>query len=156
VLRTSSAIIATSVTLDCAYELLGSETPATVQYGIATGQGFIASVGKVGPCTVREKQKKCPMGGQSQSVVIGEGMNRVIPYADAFGAGYYAGLAGPGMEPFYMSDNLRWINEAMDEECRILDIGPDSRPIPSPYYLMELQQIRNRGCKWYYPVPWGR
>jgi hypothetical protein len=49
-----------------------------------------------------------------------------------------------------MLNNRIWINEVMDDECKILDGGPATGrtnfPDPtSPYYIMELQQIEERG-----------
>ena len=90
----------------------------------------------------------CTLGGAIGAVVIGEGMNRVIPYAVSIGAGYYN--PPPGPRELSMLNNKIWINEVMDDECKILDGGPETgrtcfRDPTSPYYIMEPQQIEQRG-----------
>lgn len=62
--------------------------------------------------------------------------------------------APPGTpESGYMSHNLLWINGVMDRHGMIINIGPqpgrELYPNPtSPYYRMELEQIRIRN----YPI----
>jgi hypothetical protein len=49
-----------------------------------------------------------------------------------------------------MAENRQWINERMDEGCKIYDCGAApgraNYPAPtSPYYRMELEEIAKRG-----------
>ena len=97
-------------------------------------------------CTA--KLKVCKLGGEIGAVVIGEGMKRIIPYAESIGAGYYSPPEAP--EEMWMQNNENWINQVMDEGCKILDGGPEpgrpNFPEPtSPYYEKELEQIVKRG-----------
>ena len=73
---------------------------------------------------------------------------RIRPYAISIGAGYYNPPAAPS--EMWMENNRIWINEVMDQDCKILNGGPEfgrpSYPAPdSPYYIMELLEIAERG-----------
>ena len=91
--------------------------------------------------------------GAQEAIVIGEGMaDRVIPTAQARGASWYNPTKTPPEK--WMENNRRWINEKMDQGCRILDCGPApgraNYPNPtSPYYKTELEQINQRGYQNY-------
>jgi hypothetical protein len=83
---------------------------------------------------------------------------RVIPYANKVGADYYQPPDAPPTQ--WMENNRRWINERMDEGCRILDCGaapgrPNYPNPTSPYYQMELDEIAKRGYSNYFPVDIG-
>jgi hypothetical protein len=130
----------------CDLTLLGSDAVAVVQWGIDTGRGQSASIDRTDECHVKEK-KTCTLGGAIGAVVIGEYQKRVIATADAMAASYYHAPDGP---PYlWMRNSELWINQVMDQRCRIFDIGAspgrDNFPWPtSGYYVMELQQIRLR------------
>jgi len=90
------------------------------------------------------------------TVVIGENMGRVIPYAESFGLEYYRPVPAP--ESMWMANNRAWINEVMNQGKRIIDIGPSSWPrerypkYPDPssdFYIMELDEIGKRGYPTY-------
>jgi hypothetical protein len=84
------------------------------------------------------------LGGEIGAVVIGETMSRLVPFAQSIGAGFY--IPPPGAPPsMWMQNNRNWINEVMDQGCKILDGGIDGDRTPSPYYDMELGQIAERG-----------
>lgn len=72
-------------------------------------------------------------------------MARVIPFAQSIGAGFYIPPVGapPSM---WMENNKQWINDVMDQGCKVLDGGldMDDRGF-SPYYAMEREQIELRG-----------
>jgi hypothetical protein len=90
------------------------------------------------------KRKICKLGGEIGAVVIGETMSRLVPFAQSIGAGFY--IPPPGAPPsMWMQNNRNWINEVMDQGCKILDGGIDGDRTPSPYYDMELGQIAERG-----------
>lgn len=95
-----------------------------------------------------------------KTIAIGEDMtNRVEPFAQRVGADTYK--ADPTAPPDqWMSNNRQWINDRMDEGCRILDCGPapgrTNYPGPtSEYYQMELNEIDKRGYTNYFRVPMG-
>jgi hypothetical protein len=88
--------------------------------------------------------------------VIGEDQKgRVIPYAQLMGAGYFAVPTDVDEHSgaAVLAANAIWINEAMNQECRIYDIGSDGRETPSPFYVGERAQITARMYPFYYPVP---
>ncbi len=98
-------------------------------------------------------------GAGRRTIVIGEDMaGRVIPEARRTGADYYD---PPYLPPSQrMPHNRRWINDRMDEGCRIIDCGPApgrrNYPNPtSPYYQMELDEIARRDYPWYVPPARG-
>lgn len=84
-----------------------------------------------------------------RTIAIGEDMERVIPFAKKNGADWYK--PDPNAPPSkWMENNRQWINDRMDEGCRILDCGPapgrSNYPNPtSRYYQMELDEIFKRG-----------
>lgn len=86
--------------------------------------------------------------GSRESIVIGEDMaGRVIPTAKARGAAAYDPPSAPSET--WMGNNRNWINQKMEEGCRILDCGaaPGRANYPeatSPYYRMELDEIEKR------------
>ena len=92
-------------------------------------------------------------GASRETIVIGEGMaDRVIPTAKARGANWYDPRKAPPEK--WMENNQKWINEKMDQGCRILDCGaaPGRANYPnptSPYYKMELEQINQRNYPFY-------
>ena len=95
------------------------------------------------PCGVATKTER-------KTIALGEGMeDRVIPFAKKNGADWYK--PDPNAPPSqWMENNRQWINDRMDEGCRILDCGPApgraNFPGPtSPYYQMELDEIFKRG-----------
>ena len=145
------AVMATGQELLCGLDLLGSAELATVQWGIDKGQGYDAWIERTDQCHVVEKKrkkKKCLLGGAIGAVVIGEFQPRVVATATAMGAGSYEAPAG-APRYLWMRNNELWINAVMDQECKIFDIGalPGRANFPwptSPYYAMELQQIRLR------------
>ena len=91
-----------------------------------------------------------------RTIVIGEDMGgRVIPTAQSLGADVYAPPVAPPEQ--WMQNNMNWINSQMDQGCTILDCGADpgrsNYPAPtSPYYQMELNQIRQRGYQNYFSI----
>jgi hypothetical protein len=87
---------------------------------------------------------------EPRTVAIGEDMEgRVIPFAQRNGADWYK-PAPDAPQTMWMENNRRWINDRMDEGCRILDCGaapgrPNHPRATSPYYQMELDEIAKRG-----------
>jgi hypothetical protein len=75
------------------------------------------STPRVGP-TVENAKK---------TIVIGENMERVGPYAKKIGAEVYEGMPGfkPGMEAKGLLHNQAVIEQKMAEGYKIIDIGPD-------------------------------
>jgi hypothetical protein len=98
------------------------------------------------------KSSVAAKGVGREIIVIGEGMgDRVIPTAKSRGATWYDPPKAPPEQ--WMGNNQKWINKKMDDGCRILDCGaaPGRANYPgatSPYYKMELDQIKTRK----YPV----
>jgi RHS repeat-associated protein len=87
----------------------------------------------------------------ADTMVMGRIMgSRVIPYAEAHGAGYYNGtpqLVHNGLEglPGVQLNvdlwvNKKWINYQMMEGKNLFDVGGPSTLAPSDFYSMELQQ----------------
>jgi RHS repeat-associated protein len=95
--------------------------------------------------------------GTPETIVIGEDMGgRVIPTAEARGANFYNPPEAPPEQ--WMQNNKDWINQKMDEGCTILDCGaapgrPNYPDPSSPYYQMELEQIRLRNYPDYQQIP---
>ena len=91
--------------------------------------------------------KKCTLGGEAGTVVIGEGMDRIIEFAKANGYGWFTPSA-PGLsKSALMSEDKNWINQVMEEECDILDAGVDPRKenwpdITSDFYRLEKIEVR--------------
>lgn len=87
------------------------------------------------------------------TLVIGEGMTaRVIPFASSIAAEYYAPAAMSQNQ--YLGANRVWINQKMDQNYRIIDIGTDPTKMnfPEPtsrYYKMELSEIERRNYPTY-------
>ena len=137
-----------------AVEAVGAAVACSLNQDAELLKGLYTNLGSpiesitFGPCTAKVK-KECTLGGDIGAVVIGEDMaGRIRPYAESIRAGYYDPPPGP---PYlWLNNNLEWINEVMDEGCRILDGGPapgrENFPYPtSPYYFEERVQIGLRG-----------
>lgn len=83
-----------------------------------------------------------------RSVAIGEDMtNRVEPFAKKIGADTYKADPSAPRER-WMENNRSWIRKQVDDGCTIYDCGPApgraNYPGPtSPYYKMELDELRN-------------
>ncbi len=86
--------------------------------------------------------------GSEKTVIIGESMKRVIPYAEKIGAEVYEGfkyydktkaIFGEKLANFIGGvDNALWLIDKMVHKYKIVDLGLDvERAIHSPYYLME-------------------
>jgi hypothetical protein len=87
---------------------------------------------------------KIPTVAAERTIVMGENMKRVGPYAKKIGAEIYEGMPGfkPGMEAEGLLHNQTVIKQKMSEGYKIIDIGPDfpRRAIegaPKPNYQME-------------------
>lgn len=77
---------------------------------------------------------------------------RVIPTARARGATAYDPPTAP--PETWMDNNRNWINQKMDEGCRLLDCGAAAGranypEATSPYYRMELHEIEKRNYRNY-------
>lgn len=95
----------------------------------------------------------------ADTVAIGRNMGqRVIPYAERNGYGYYKGtpewvprktiarMASPAtLDKVDLLFNKRWINSQMRQGNRIVDIGEPPGYPPSDFYNMELNQVRGYG-----------
>jgi len=86
--------------------------------------------------------------------VIGENMdNRVIPYANRIGAGYYRFRSSREFRHNWLRNNRRWIRKQMKDGNEIIDIGPDvaRRQVTgaSEYYEMERHEILSAGYPFY-------
>jgi RHS repeat-associated protein len=81
-------------------------------------------------------------------VAIGRFMKeRVIPYADENGLGYYTQM-GVGEEPTLIKNNMAWLRKVMRDRRWIHDIGKgDIAPDEGAYYSKERELIK----KWKYP-----
>jgi RHS repeat-associated protein len=146
--RTSTQVAAMEAVIACVLTWDATKAGADIMNGLLYQN--TGNVVQVSPCVWRVKKKnKCTLGGAIGAVVIGEGMDkRIRPYAISIGAGYYNPPSAP--EELWMENNRLWINEVMDQDCKILDGGPEfgrpNYPAPdSPYYIMELGEIARRG-----------
>lgn len=90
----------------------------------------------------------------TDTVVMGRNMDdRVIPYAEKHGYGYYTGtpkfvprsldrVAPNTIKRIDMWYNKRWINKQTRDGKRIVDIGEPEGYRPSDFYDMERKQVR--------------
>jgi hypothetical protein len=84
----------------------------------------------------------------NHKIVIGEDQaGRVIPAANALGASYLNLTNAPTTD--WLTINVQWINDCMNEGFTIYDIGPAKGRAKFPdatsmYYSAELEQIKNR------------
>ena len=93
---------------------------------------------------------------KGRTVVIGEDMGRVIPFAKQNGYEYFRSISHPSA---WMKENRVWINTRMNEGYTIVDLGPSpAKPnypyISSPYYGMEQAEMAGRGYSNWLPI-WG-
>lgn len=88
------------------------------------------------------------------TVTIGRNMaDRVIPYAESNGYGWYNGtpswvprnsierVSPRALETTDLWFNKRWINKQINSGSKIFDVGEPSGYQPSQFYNMELQQV---------------
>lgn len=103
---------------------------------------------------IRDKSK-------SNIIVIGEGQIRVTALAKSIKAEYFklpVSLMEPSLNPspeLYaktLAYNIKWINEKMDNEYIIYDLGRDGRAIPSEFYGAEISAIKTRSYPYHYGV----
>ena len=93
-------------------------------------------------------------GAGKSTVAMGRNMSqRVIPYAEKNGYGYYPGtpswvprqtigkVSQKGLERIDMSFNKQWINHQMKAGNRVVDIGEIPGMPASKFYNMERQQV---------------
>ena len=96
---------------------------------------------------------------RADRIVIGEDMKgRVIPHAISIGAEFYNPPEAP--RELWMEQNRLWINDKMDRQYDIIDIGAapgrTNYPEPtSPFYKMELGEIARRNYSQHFRVDPG-
>ena len=89
---------------------------------------------------------QAPSIAERGSVVIGQSMTRVTPYATKIGAEYYKGM--PGYKQAMnggagMLHNALYLGDKMDKGYIIIDIGRDlTKTAPSFYYQMEQSMVK--------------
>lgn len=78
-------------------------------------------------------------------IVIGQTMERVIPFSDRIGARYYTPWRFAA-KANWMRNNMAWLDRSMDQGATIIDIGRDVyKSSLSRYYEAEIARVQARG-----------
>ncbi|TFC07127.1 hypothetical protein E3O46_13490 [Cryobacterium glucosi] len=125
--------------LNCTFNKDGSYVGGAVAGGVVTAVvsgGASAAGGGAGSAAVQVS---------NETLVIGRGMARVVPYAEQIGARTYAGtpswvpLRNETIDLFF---NKAFISSEMRAGTRIVDIGAPAGATPSQFYELE-QRLLN-------------
>jgi RHS repeat-associated protein len=143
-----------------AYAATGNKSKA-LEMGVTAvaamvGGGAIAKAGFAAAKRLGSVGAK--VGRAPKTVVLGRNMkDRVIPYAQKNGYGYYKGTPGwvprsaiqrvspATLQMVDMAFNKHWIKQQVRRGNRIVDIGQPRGYRPSAFYEMERRQVRGYG-----------
>jgi len=152
----TGAAVYTGVTLACGGQptLQGMMTTAGwagFAGGMAGGAAYGAKMRPVTPNLVGEGGSM-PIKGRT--VVIGEDMNRVRPFAKQYGYECFETKSPPSQ---WMSENRAWFRARLGEGYTIVDLGtsptkPNYPYISSPYYRMEIEELAKQAFSNWLPI----